>query len=641
MNKIIVLLIFILVNLFWFGCQKENAINLKNVTIQGKTVDENGTVISGSTVSILEYSTVSDGNGAFELKATLEEGKRYLLTANSEDYFKASFSLDYKTGMSYYQVLMLGSVDARTTIDKVSGGTLTLNSGSKIVIPTNAVTLADGSAYEGDNIEIVVKELNQDLGALFSALIPGNTLKGIDVNGLSQELVSYGMLSIELFGDNGEILQLNPNSPAELTFVIPSSQMSQAPSSIPLWYFDEEEAVWKEEGVATKQGNSYIGTVSHFTTWNCDAPYPASTVTGCVIDSLGNPQVNLQLKVGQIITYTNAQGCFETQIPAQFLPIKVEVIESNNMLTCELFSFDNAVTPSTLLDLGNLSYSGICGHTGQLNIPDTITAGYGLTHTLLVRYGNSLGNGIVGVNIKATILSGGGAIADTIVPTDANGYANIQWTLGSTGVQKVRIKVGSTVREVYAKMIYGSMTDNRDGQVYPTIVIGNQTWLAENMRFDLPNTVAMGFDIYNPDNPSPVFGRHYNWYSAQQVCPQGWHLPSRSEWTTLETNLGGSIQAAIAMKSTSGWKYLGNGKNSSGFNAYPQGNCNILSLSFYLLGSHGSFWSSTLKANPLYSDGEGYMRFLFDGGNYTAISELRESYMRRDPYALGCRCVKD
>jgi len=67
---------------------------------------------------------------------------------------------------------------------------------------------------------------------------------------------------------SGNKLQLATGNTATITIPIPSSLLSKAPSSIPLWYFDDTKGAWKQEGVATKQGSNYIGVVSHFSFWN-------------------------------------------------------------------------------------------------------------------------------------------------------------------------------------------------------------------------------------------------------------------------------------------------------------------------------------------------------------------------------------
>ena len=80
------------------------------------------------------------------------------------------------------------------------------------------------------------------------------------------------MMVVELEGGGGEKLNLAAGKTATITMPIPASLQASAPSTIPLWYFDETKGLWKEEGSATRQGNNYVGTVTHFSFWNCDVP---------------------------------------------------------------------------------------------------------------------------------------------------------------------------------------------------------------------------------------------------------------------------------------------------------------------------------------------------------------------------------
>src|SRR5690606_17688534 len=97
----------------------------------------------------------------------------------------------------------------------------------------------------------------------------------------------------------GEHLQLAKGKPSTLKVKIPESQLSSAPDKIPLWYFDDAEGFWKEEGLAIKQGDSYVGTVEHFTDWNCDDPNEIATIIGTVLDCTGQPVITGQIYAGQ------------------------------------------------------------------------------------------------------------------------------------------------------------------------------------------------------------------------------------------------------------------------------------------------------------------------------------------------------
>jgi len=79
-----------------------------------------------------------------------------------------------------------------------------------------------------------------------------------------------------------------------------------------------------------------------------------------------------------------------------------------------------------------------------------------------------------------------------------------------------------------------TLTDNRDGQTYTTVQIGNQIWTAENLNFKTDGSYCYANKTANCNK----YGRLYTWETAKNVCPDGWHLPSDKEWMELETELG-------------------------------------------------------------------------------------------------------
>lgn len=130
-----------------------------------------------------------------------------------------------------------------------------------------------------------------------------------------------------------------------------------------------------------------------------------------------------------------------------------------------------------------------------------------------------------------------------------------------------------------------------DGNVYQTIKIGTQLWMKENLKTtkycngeDIPNvTTNAWFSLttpawtyYNNDsnNDNNGYGKLYNWYAmhdARNVCPCGWHVPTKLEWETLANYLGGLNVAGESMKSTMGWIQNDWATNSSGFTGLPAG----------------------------------------------------------------------
>lgn len=143
---------------------------------------------------------------------------------------------------------------------------------------------------------------------------------------------------------------------------------------------------------------------------------------------------------------------------------------------------------------------------------------------------------------------------------------------------------------------YGSMTDSRDGQIYKTVKIGDQTWMAENMNYaDSTKTPSMqprSWCYNNKAENCAVAGRLYTWEAANDACPEGWHLPTQMEWNTLFTEVGGQSIAGKILKSQTGWGSYGNGTDGVGFSALPAGD-RVNYGEFYNGGHRAIFWSAT------------------------------------------------
>jgi uncharacterized protein (TIGR02145 family) len=140
--------------------------------------------------------------------------------------------------------------------------------------------------------------------------------------------------------------------------------------------------------------------------------------------------------------------------------------------------------------------------------------------------------------------------------------------------------------------------EDADGNIYKTIVIGEQTWMAENLNYQTENSKCYS----NFESNCDIYGRLYNWSDALDVCPEGWHIPSQDEWNELSSYIGGSITEGKHLKATSGWNSNGNGLDTYGFAALPGG------LGFFRGGfsdaRNGGYWWSSDE----YSSSDAYSR---------------------------------
>ncbi len=184
----------------------------------------------------------------------------------------------------------------------------------KVDMPASIVK-EDGTAYTGT---VTAKSAYLDpVDPFFSTQMPGN-LMAIASDQTEKALISYGMVSVELTGDNGEKLQ--PGAPATLRFPVPTGVDPTVHPAIPLWQFNEETGLWEqEEEMATYDSgtNEYVGQVTHFSWHNLDWPEVRATLKVKVLDDSGNPIPRILVDIdGQRTAYTNAEGIATCTVPS-------------------------------------------------------------------------------------------------------------------------------------------------------------------------------------------------------------------------------------------------------------------------------------------------------------------------------------
>jgi len=187
------------------------------------------------------------------------------------------------------------------------------------------------------------------------------------------------------------------------------------------------------------------------------------------------------------------------------------------------------------------------------------------------------------------------------------------WNKFNIAVWVNNTPIKSLVTLYYSKngsgMHNGTVTD-KDGNIYKTVTIGTQTWMAENLRTTkyndgsaIPNVTdntewktqtAGAYCWYDNDiSNKATYGALYNFYTvvdSRKLCPTGWHVPSYDEWTQLIDFAG--TDHGRKLKSRSEWHSYGNGTDDFNFSGMP-GGCRFFNVSFYNIGETSDWWSST------------------------------------------------
>jgi hypothetical protein len=257
-----------------------------NASIAGRILDDNKQPVSGAVVKAGSLTATSDVNGNFLIKnATLDKNAGFI-KVEKDGFFQGSRTIVVNANAVNNISIDLIKRKVSGTVSGSGGGNITVQGGGNIVFTGNSfVNTAGNSAYTG-TVSVSTFFLNPT-ASNFNEIMPGS-LRGITTGNDETGLQSFGMMAVELTGAGGEKLQLAAGKTAALTFPIPSELLSTAPNTIPLWSFNDTTGLWKEEGTATKQGNNYVGTVSHFSFWNCDVPVNFIHFKAIVKDQNGN-----------------------------------------------------------------------------------------------------------------------------------------------------------------------------------------------------------------------------------------------------------------------------------------------------------------------------------------------------------------
>ena len=315
----------------FFACNKESAANSSTTTgnnippeltvtasLQGRVIDENGTPVQGAAVTSGTATTTTDINGAFTFTNISLSSRFGYVKVSKTGYFTGSRSIITNGGEVNYISIRLTPRQAKGTFPAATGGKIAIQSGDSASFPAAAIVNATtNTAYTG-TVHVYATYLDPTDSILYRYM-PGD-LRGTGSDGKETALQSFGMMGVELQDDAGNKLQIASGQKATLTFAIPTSLQASAPATIPLWYFNDSTGRWIQQGTAGRQGNSYIGQVSHFSYWNCDAPVATINFKVNLKDQYGNPLAFTWLQFASAVygtrgAYTDVNGFAQGVLP--------------------------------------------------------------------------------------------------------------------------------------------------------------------------------------------------------------------------------------------------------------------------------------------------------------------------------------
>lgn len=315
-KALLLLLIFTLSAMTFNSCVKEQDFTKETyfspesreiivTNLFGLVVDENDLPIVDSEVrlkTVGDFEVIrTDENGNFTFLHVRVPREGAFLTVRQAGKFEAFRKMNVTPNSYNYTKIKLLDKTIIGSLPSMNGGAVNHSSSAKLELPANGVRYENGENYEG-NVAIAMSWIDPTAKDLASRMV--GDLSGLDENGQKMALGTFGMLNVELLGDNGEALQLKEGKPAKLTFPIPAEILGQAPSTIPLWYYDEALETWIEDGEATLQGSYYVGKVAHFSSWNVDTKENPIAVIGEVFARIDD----IEVEVPYLQVYVSIEG---------------------------------------------------------------------------------------------------------------------------------------------------------------------------------------------------------------------------------------------------------------------------------------------------------------------------------------------
>ena len=497
--KIQIVILATILSLFsTISCRKDTDITITEETtisgVNGFITNEENIAVGQAEVIINGASFITDDFGYFNAEKVAHNGK-IVIKVNKAGYFSGSRTIFTRSNeKTFTQVSLIKQYFPYKLVSTV-GRTIEMNDLVTLTFPPNALVDKNGNNFTGIAV-LAIKYLDPTLHTMYNEM-PG-ALIGQNQNKEDVVLESYGMIGVWLSDLNGNVLNLKPGEKCKMTTKIPETMRNYAPSLMPLWHFDESAGIWIEEGSATRDGDYYVGEVSHFSYWNCDYPRPLVHIKGKLTyggDSFteGIVSIGIEGQNAQRTSNTNALGEFEGFVPTNEV-LKVEVFDY-----CTNLLFNEKIGPFTSdQDLGNLL---VANTTTEITVSGQVIGCDGLPSPYAIVVINYQGN-----------------VEDNDEDIKADEFGKFNINVKSCNASTFEIKAISQIDEKESKIfVVGSMFNNTN-----LVLNACENDVKEYIKLTFSNG-----DKYNYFSKISQFEKSLNNFNSSWYSPRDSHFDLR------------------------------------------------------------------------------------------------------------------
>ncbi|MDP5188760.1 carboxypeptidase-like regulatory domain-containing protein [Rheinheimera baltica] len=284
--------------------------------------DVSAFVISANNISSLLQQTTTDQTGRFTIGAVGYQQRIVVQAASTGFASRSDVARTSENNAETTMSIALLAADVVTTFDASAAAVISdTNSAMQVSLPASAFVTSEGLPATGS---ITAALTNVDASS-DPAIMPGYYLATNPQTGNVQAIESFGAINAQFTDASGKALQLAQG--VDATIRIPVAERADTPpATIPLMHFNQQTGIWDVEGEATLQIDEmsrpyYLGSVSHFSTWNADVLFESVRIIGCVFESDSSERLaNVRIVadgtdyIGRSVTYSNSEGEFDIAV---------------------------------------------------------------------------------------------------------------------------------------------------------------------------------------------------------------------------------------------------------------------------------------------------------------------------------------